>query len=131
MIAYLCFWCPHKLVFLQDLNESHLNLHEGKSHSNAVARAPAKRHVAYSRALCLLFRSEPEERRERWRENQGGREEREHYLSGSNFSGSGQYSGLCWRRWMGSWTVVPLGMVTLLISMVFRARREVLYNSWK
>ena len=75
MIAYFCFWCPHKLVFLQDLNESHLSLHEGKPHPNTVARAPAKRHVAYSRALCLLLRSEPEEGRERWRENQGGRKE--------------------------------------------------------
>ena len=75
MIAYFCFWCPHKLVFLQDLNESHLNVHESKSHSNAVARAPAKRHVAYSRALCLLLRSEPEEGGERWRVNQGGRKE--------------------------------------------------------
>ena len=64
MIAYLCFWCPHKLVFLQDLNESHLSLHEGKPHPNTVPRAPAKRHVAYSRALCLLLRSEPEEGRE-------------------------------------------------------------------
>ena len=75
MIAHLSFWCPHKLVFLQDLNESHLSLHEGKPHPNAVARVPAKRHVAYSRALCLLLRSEPEEERERWRTNQGGRME--------------------------------------------------------
>ena len=89
-----CFRCPHKLVLLQDLNESHFHLHEGKPHSNAVTRAPPKGDVAESRPLCLLLRGEPEEGRERWREKQGEREERGLYLSGSNFSGSGQKFGL-------------------------------------
>ena len=59
----------------------------------------------------------------------GRKEGGKQYLSGSNFSGSGHNSGMCWRRWMGSWIVAPLGMVTPLISMVFRARCEVLYKN--
>ena len=73
MIAYFCFWCPHKLVFLQDLNESHLSLHEDKPHPNTVPRAPAKGDVAESRALCLLLRSEPEEGKDGGRIREEGR----------------------------------------------------------
>ena len=36
--------------------------------------------------------------RKRWREDQGGREERGLYLSGSNFSGSVQKFGSWWMR---------------------------------
>ena len=64
--------------------------------------------------------------RERWREDQ---EERGLYLSGSNFSGSVQKFGSWWMRWIGSWTVTPLGIVTPLISMVFSATREVLQRT--
>ena len=129
MTTCLCFRCPHKWVFLQDLNKSHLSLHEGKPHPNAVTRAPAKGDVAKSRPLCLLLRSEPEEVGKDEGRARGRGRKRGWYLSGSNFSGSGQISGLSWMSLMGSWTVTPLGMVTPLISMVFWAKREVLQQT--
>ena len=90
----LRFWSLYKGILLEDLNESHLNLHEGKPHSNTVSRAPAERHVAESRSLCLLLRGKPVVREEQIEGRSERKEEREKYLSGSNFSGSGQNSGL-------------------------------------
>ena len=71
----LCFWSSHKCVLLQDLDESHLSLHEGKPHPNAVARTPTKRHVADTGTLCLLLRSEPVGRAREGGIDQSGRKE--------------------------------------------------------
>ena len=39
---YLCVWCPHKGVPLEQLHEGYLSLQQSKSHPNAVARTKTK-----------------------------------------------------------------------------------------
>ena len=51
------------------------------------------------------------------------------YLSGSNLSGSGQYSGLLWRIDIGTTTSAPLGIVTPLIFVVAKHLRDTLFES--
>ena len=50
------------------------------------------------------------------------------YLSGSNLSGSGQYSGLLWRIHIGTTTSVALGIVTPLIFVVAKHLRDTLFE---
>ena len=55
------------------------------------------------------------------------------YLSGSNFSGSGQYLGFLWNAGIGSVTSVPLGMNTPFTVISFFAALfilEVMINQY-
>ena len=89
----LGFWSSHKCVLLQDLDESHLSLHEGKPHPNAVARTPTKRHVADTGTFCLLLRSEPVGRAREEGIDQSGNHRQEvichHDLGGGEEEGRG------------------------------------------
>ena len=57
----LSVWSLHKGVLPEDVDECHLGFQESKPHSNTIAWAPSKWHVAELGPLFLLFRPEPKE----------------------------------------------------------------------
>ena len=59
-LIHLCLWSQHNPELADNLNEGHLCLQQGKSHSNAVSWTVPKGHVSTRMTLGLLFRSEPE-----------------------------------------------------------------------
>ena len=59
MTVYLCVWCPHKGVPLEQLHEGYLSLKQSKPHPNAAARTKTKWQMAELGPLGSLLCCEP------------------------------------------------------------------------